>query len=149
MSDYSELHAIENLRRAYRWILSNPEARHKNFFRDSYTAYALSSERNLEALRDVLRMGTFEPSHASRVFVPKPSGVLRPFSLLCMDDQIVYQACANIIAERLKPRTTKRYRTRVFNHLYAGRRSHFFYLKWQDSYREFSRAVRSQRLQIG
>ena len=97
---------------------------------------------NLRRLRDDLRHRRFEASHASKIFVPKPSGVLRPITLLTVDDQITYQACVNIIAERLKPKTKQRYRKRVFNHLYAGKNSKYFYLKWQDSYRMFADSVR-------
>lgn len=97
---------------------------------------------NLRRLRDDLRYHRFDASHASKIFIPKPSGLLRPITLLTVEDQIVYQACVNIIADRLKPITIKRYRKRVFNHLYAGKSSIFFYLKWQDSYRMFANTVR-------
>lgn len=142
MPDYDTMCSLANLRRAYRWLLSNPEYRYKNLFRDSYSAYAISSEMNLHHLRDALGHHRFEPSHASKIFVPKPSGVLRPITLLTVEDQIVYQACVNVIADCLKPLTKQRYRKRIFNHLYAGKRSKFFYLKWQDSYRMFGDTVR-------
>ena len=97
---------------------------------------------NLRRLRDDLRHHRFDASHAGKVYVPKPSGVLRPITLLTVDDQIIYQACVNIIADLLKPKTRQRYRKRVFNHLYAGKSSRYFYLKWQDSYRMFADTVR-------
>lgn len=143
MSDYEVMCSTTNLRRAYRWLLSDPDFRYKNLFRDSYSAYAIASDANLRRLRNDLRNHRFQPSHASKVFVPKPSGVLRPLTLLTVDDQIVYQACVNIIADKIKPVTKHRYRKRVFNHLYAGKSSAFFYLKWQDSYRMLADKVRS------
>jgi len=97
---------------------------------------------NLRRLRNDLRHHRYEASHAGKVFIPKPSGVLRPITLLTVDDQIIYQACVNVIADLLKPRTRQRYRKRVFNHLYAGKSSTYFYLKWQDSYRIFGDTVR-------
>ena len=142
MSDYDTMCSTVNLRRAYRWLLTNPDYRYKNLFRDSYAAYAISSKMNLRRLRDDLRHRRFEASHASKIFVPKPSGVLRPITLLTVDDQMTYQACVNIIADRLKPKTKQRYRKKVFNHLYAGKNSKYFYLKWQDSYRMFADSVR-------
>lgn len=134
--------SIANLHRAYRWLLTNPDYRYKNLFRDSYAAYAISSKMNLRRLRDDLRHHRFEASHACKIFVPKPSGVLRPITLLTVDDQVIYQACVNVIADLLKPKTKLRYRKRVFNHLYAGKSSKYFYLKWQDSYRMFADTVR-------
>ena len=41
-----------------------------------------------------------------------------------------------------QPKTKHRYRKRVFAHLYAGKSSAFFYMKWQDSYRLMARAIR-------
>ena len=132
-----------NLERAYRWLRTNPDHRYKNLFRDSYAAYAIASKMNLSRLGSNLRHQRFEASHASKVFTPKPSGVLRPITLLTVNDQIVYQACINIIAERLKRKTQKRYRKTVFNHLYAGKRSKYFYLKWEDNYKLFGNSVRA------
>lgn len=80
-------------------------------------------------------------SHATKLFLPKPSGLLRPYTLLTVNDQIVYQACVNVIADKLKPRTKKRYNKSVFGHLYAGKSSSFFYMKWQNGYRAFSQKV--------
>ena len=74
--------------------------------------------------------------------VPKPSGTLRPLTLLTVDDQVVYQACVNIISDLLKSKTKHRYRKRVFAHLYAGKSSEFFYMRWQDSYKLMGRTIR-------
>jgi retron-type reverse transcriptase len=142
MSDYSTMCSMANLRRAYRWLQSNPDPRYKRWFHDSYAAYAISSDRNLKRLRTELRAHRYEAGHASKIFLPKPSGVLRPMTLLTVNDQVVYQACVNVVADKLKPVTKQRYRKRVFNHLYAGKSSIFFHLKWQDSYRMYSDNVR-------
>ena len=48
MNDLETVFSLENLRRAYRWILSNPDARYKNLFRDCYSAYTLASDSNLD-----------------------------------------------------------------------------------------------------
>ena len=75
------------------------------------------------------------PSHASKVMIPKASGTLRPITLLTVEDQVVYQAIVNVIADILKPRTKRRYRS-VFAHLYGGKSSRFFYLRSQYLYRQ-------------
>ena len=132
----------KNLRRAYRWILSNTDAKYKSYFRDSYAAFAIASVTALKPLRKDGLSERYDPSHASKVMVPKPSGTLRPLTLLTVEDQVLYQACVNIISDRLKPKTKHRYRKRVFAHLYAGKSPEFFYLRWQDSYKLISRAIR-------
>lgn len=141
LDDYQKLCSLDNLRRAYRWTQSNPDASYKGYFRDAYTAYAASSDNNLRRLRKHLLRRAYEPGHASKVYLPKPSGILRPYTLLTVNDQIVYQACVNIVAEYLKAKVRKRYLKTTFGHLYAGKSSQFFYLKWQKGYRAYSDAV--------
>jgi hypothetical protein len=143
LSDIEKIFELGNLRRAYRWILSNTDAKYKSYFRDSYAAFAITSDTALKQLRKDGLSDRYEPSHASKVMVPKPSGTLRPLTLLTVEDQVAYQACVNVIADVLKPITKHRYHQRVYAHLYAGKSSPFFYKRWQDSYRLMGRAVRA------
>ena len=131
-----------NLRRAYRWTLSNPDGAYKSYFRDSYDAFAIASDTHLKWIRAEGLKDRYEVSHASKVLVPKPSGVLRPITLLNVEDQIVYQAIVNLVAEELKKKTRARYEKCVFAHLYAGKSSKFFNIKWQKSYRKFADRLR-------
>jgi retron-type reverse transcriptase len=114
LSSLEKIFELSNLRRAYRWILSNPDARYKALFRDSYAAFAISSDTALRQLSKAGHSDRYAPSHASKVMVPKPSSTLRPLTLLTIEDQIVYQACVNLISDLLKPKTEHRYRKRVF-----------------------------------
>lgn len=142
MTDLSRVFELGNLRRAYRWTLSNPDGAYKAYFRDSYDAFAFASDTHLKWIRSEGLKDRYEVSHASKVLVPKPSGILRPITLLKVEDQIVYQAIVNLVAEELKKRTKLRYERRVFAHLYAGKSSKFFNIKWQRSYRKFADRLR-------
>lgn len=142
MSDLNELRSIENLQRAWRWVQSNPDANFKSYFRELYQNYAVAEGALLTNLSDRLRRGIYKPESACKLFHPKASGILRPYSLLTVEDQIVYQAAVNVIAERLFPRVNHRYFKQVFGHLYAGRTSIWFYRKWSDGYRSFNDAAR-------
>lgn len=142
MSTIQDLTNRDNIYRAWRWIRSNPDAAYKSYFRDSYTVYAVADDVLLADLRDRLRRGVFEPTNACKIFLPKPSGILRPYSLLTVEDQIAYQSAANVIAERLAPKVRHRYNREVFGHLYAGKSSQWFYRKWTDGYAKFNKAVR-------
>lgn len=122
--------------------MSNPDAAYKSYFRDSYDAFAIASDTHLKWIRAEGMKDRYEVSHASKVFVPKSSGVLRPIALLKPEDQIIYQAIVNIVAEELKKCTKQRYGTRVFAHLYAGKSSNFFNIKWQRSYGKFANRLR-------
>jgi hypothetical protein len=123
-------------------MLSNPDARYKGFFRQDYAAYALASELNLKILGRQIKNGRFTPSKAGKVYIPKASGILRPISLLSVNDQIAYQACLNVIAEELQRRIGKRHNKTVFYHVYSGRSSPFFYRKWESSYALYSNTIR-------
>lgn len=141
-SNLNEAFALDNLRRAWRWTLANPEAMYKNYFRRIYEAYAVADDKLLNHLRVKLRRGVYEPTDACKIYIPKKSGILRPFTLLAVEDQVVYQALANIIAEKLYPTVRQRYYKETFGHLYAGKRNRFFYRKWQVGYRKFGTAIR-------
>jgi len=145
----------DNLQRAWRWIRSNPDATYKSYFRELYSIYAIADEALLDdlrnrlkrgiyepSLRNRLKRGIYEPSHAIKIYFPKPSGILRPYTLLTIQDQIVYQAAVNVIAEKLYPKIRHRYYKDTFGHLYAGKKSIWFYRKWSDGYSKFNNAVR-------
>ena len=142
MTSFSQVYDVQNLQRAYRWVLSSSDTRYKNYFREGYAAYALASAHNLHILHRQIQHGSYLPSHASKVYLPKTSGILRPISLLTINDQIAYQACVNVIAKELQKRVRKRRLVTVFYHLYAGDSSPFFYLRWQRCYSSYANTVR-------
>jgi hypothetical protein len=141
VSSLDKVFDLSNLRRAYRWMMSNPDAQYKSYFRDSYDAFAIASDTHLKWIRQEGLRERYEVSHASKIMMPKASGTLRPLTLLTVDDQLVYQACVNLVADALKRRTGRRYEKRVFAHLYAGKSSQFFYMQWQRSYRKFTNRI--------
>jgi len=142
MGDLDQLRHPDNLRRAWRWLRSNPDAAYKSYFRSLYQRFAIAEDSLLDDLADRLKRGIYEPEPSTKLFHPKASGILRPYSLLCVEDQIVYQAALNLIAEKLQPRVAKRYNRTVFGHLYAGKTSTWFYRKWTDGYRAFNNATK-------
>jgi hypothetical protein len=131
-----------NLARAWLWITTSPDGAYKLYFRDLYRAYALGAPSNIVDLRSRLLAGTFTPTLATKLYFPKPSGIQRPYSLLAVEDQVAYQAMVNVVAERLYTRAHQRYRRTVFGHLYAGRRSTWFYEDWRRCYRLYTQAMK-------
>lgn len=143
MGDLRSAFAFDNLKRAWNWTLTNPEAQYKNHFRDIYRAYSIAHEMQLNDLRKRLSTHSFSASHATKLYFPKKSGLQRTFALLSVEDQIVYQAIVNIIAEKLFANMRSRYYVSVFGNLYAGKRSKFFFNDWRRGYKRFSKAIRS------
>lgn len=133
--------SIDNLKRAWLWIHTNSDAQYKSYFRHIYKAYSLAADKEIEDLHKRLKNNTYKLTHATKIYLPKKSGILRPYTLLAIEDQILYQALANIIAEKLHPKVRRRYFSTVFGHLYAGKKSLFFYRKWQDGYKAYVRAI--------
>ena len=142
MADLDQLRTMDNLQRAWRWVRSNSDATYKSYFRHLYGNFAVADNALLTDLAARLKRGVYQPSKACKLFFPKASGILRPYSLLTVEDQIVYQAAANLIAEKLFPKVKHRYNTQVFGHLYAGKSSTWFYRKWSDGYKAFNDGAR-------
>lgn len=141
MSDLRNAWSIDNLKLAWQRVRSNPDRAYKSYFRNQYAAYALADEAQLRHLQNRLSRGIFQPTDACKIYFPKPSGILRPYSLLSVEDQIVYQAIANVIAEKMFPLVRRRYNKEVFGHLYAGAGSPWFYRKWSEGYKAFNQAA--------
>lgn len=142
MSDLDRVKSQDNLHRAWRWIQSNPDANYKSYFRHLYRNYAAAEDVLIEDLADRLRRRVYQPIAACKLFFPKPSGILRPYSLLTVQDQIVYQASVNLVAEKLFSKVKHRYYKQVFSNLYAGKTSTWFYRMWSDGYKQFNNAAR-------
>lgn len=141
MADLDIAFNLNNLKKAWIRLLKNPNYEYKNYFRESYKAYATTQEYLLEYISDKLRRGIYSPTEACKIYIPKKSGILRPITLLTVEDQIVYQAVVNIIADKLFPKVKKNYYKKVFGHLYTGKRNNYFYQKWQKGYRKFGEAI--------
>ena len=59
MSNLKLVHDQSNLERAWRWVLSNPEAVYKGYFRSLYANYGVASAELLKDLGDRLRRGVY------------------------------------------------------------------------------------------
>lgn len=131
----------DNLELALARLYRYSEAEYKNHFRHVYRAYAIASSDNLDDLRRRLATGAFQPTHATKVYLPKRSGALRPYSLLSIEDQVVYQAMVNLVAERFDEAHKAKYYRSMFSNIPAGAKSQWFYRDWRRSYRKFTRAI--------
>lgn len=135
--------ARSNLDRAWLWIRTNGDRTYKGYCRPLYRAYSLGASDRLNTIRDQLLGRKYKPEHATKFFFPKPSGTLRLYSILSVDDQITYQALANVIASRLPRRITRRYFRINFGNTVAGPHSRYFYADWRVAYRRYCEAMRN------
>ena len=102
----------------------------------------MASEKNIELLSKKIKAG-YLPNQSIRVFMPKANGLSRMYTLISIEDQIVYQAYANVLSKSLSsnPQITKRYKKSVFGNLCTPSNCDFFYQQWQDSYKSYTKSI--------
>lgn len=90
--------SAENLKLAYFRIVCWPERLVKDRF--GIHAFGAQLDKNLKNLSEKLIAGEFSPQRAFKYYEPKSSGTQRTKTLLMIEDALVYQAIANMIASR-------------------------------------------------
>jgi hypothetical protein len=141
--EYSAVISRPNLELAWRRIITGRNLQHKRFFRHLYGGYELGVRENLDLLHDKLS-GNWQASPPSRIYLPKPSGLLRPITLLAIEDQIVLQAIANRVAIHLRARRQKVELKQVFSNCLERRAKSIFFLQdWRKSYQGFQHQLQS------
>lgn len=138
----TEFTNLRNFELAWDRIVRGSNVQYKRYFSHLFPSYTFASRTILRELISRIRSGTYQPSLAATIYIPKPSGILRPVTLLSLNDQVVYQAIANVIANRLYSSLRPHYGIRTFGALYGGRNSQFFYRSWKQSYRAFNSQIR-------
>src|SRR6266480_1342095 len=133
--------SLANFQLAFDRVVRGQNRDYKAFSRHLYESYQLASSENLMALIDAIKTGTYEPSAATCIFQPKKSGVLRPLRILTLQDQIVYQAIANIVANAFRSEQRKAALNKNFGALVANKTTPFFYRGWKRCYRAFDTAL--------
>lgn len=137
---WESLISTQNLKLAWRRINTGRNLQYKRFFRESYLVYESAADEHIKELHKALAAKAWKPSHATRLYLPKPSGLQRPLSLLGVEDQILLQAIANKFATKLyKKRQRVELETVFSNKLASPRASIFFMERWQTTYRAFQK----------
>ena len=135
---WPSLVSIQNLRLAWRRINTGRNLQHKRFFREAYLVYESSLDQNLSSLRQSLLNKAWKPRYGTRIYLPKPSGLQRPITLLGIEDQVLLQAFANRVADKVRAKRRSVELACVFsNQLATPADSIFFTERWQKTYRMF------------
>jgi hypothetical protein len=87
-ADLKKAFDTETLLKCWTWLNTNSDNNYKNYFRSLYQAYSLSLTKNIDKLSKDLKGLKYKPEHATKLYIPKKSGILRPYSLLNINDQI-------------------------------------------------------------
>jgi len=135
---WESLVSTQNLKLAWRRINTGRNLQYKRFFREAYLVYEGAVDEHIRELHKTLAGRAWQPGHATRLYLPKPSGLQRPLSLLGIEDQILLQAIANKFATKLYKKRQRVELEAVFsNQLASPRNSIFFMERWQMTYRAF------------
>ena len=140
MITINNIRSRKNLMMAYTRLLTNPEAVYKNYFRNIYATYGMSIDDNLKNLSKKIKSG-YVSEQSYKVYIPKTNGLNRMFTVMSIEDQIVYQAYANKLADQMLDKIKNRYKKCVFGNMYAGKDSDFFFQKWDDAYKAYTKAI--------
>lgn len=134
----ASLISMRNLELAWMRISTGRNLQHKRMFRHLYNAYEPGRRPNLALLHEKLK-GGWKATSPIRVYMPKASGLLRPLTLLSLDDQIVLQAVANQIAKQMGARRQAVERKVVFSNCLNHQPDSIFFLQdWRSTYHGFS-----------
>jgi len=135
--------STQNLKLAWRRINTGRNLQYKRFFREAYLVYESAMDQHIRDLHKALASKVWQPHHATRLYLPKKSGLQRPLSLLDIEDQIVLQAIANVFAKKLyKKRQKVELKTVFSNKLASPQDSIFFMEHWKITYGAFQKACK-------
>lgn len=127
----ASLKSFDNIKLAWIRTLAGENADYRNLQRIEIDSFGWAEEDNLMHLQKELQESTFSPSQATKIYLPKPSGLLRPITVLRVRDTIVYQAIANIIAERARKRLSRYYFNMTFSNILTSTGYPYFYREWR------------------
>jgi hypothetical protein len=137
MSDWDDFLKFDNFDLAWKRILRSRHRHNKD--RIGLEVYGANLTTNLNHLTDKLRENVYNPSHAEKMYMPKPSGALRGFPFLYIEDRLVYQAIANIIVIKTKEHFEAITRKHVFAHLTNDPKCEFMLKRWDGQHGQYKR----------
>lgn len=102
----------------------------------------MAKDKNIHNLSIKLKAG-YLPEKSYKIYAPKSNGLNRMYTLMSVEDQIVYQAFANKLADQMIQFDSikKRYKKSVFGNIYSGKKSEFFFQKWDESYKAYTKSI--------
>jgi hypothetical protein len=135
---WQSLVSVSNLKLAWRRINTGRNLQYKRFFRELYLVYEGALDENISDLHKRLVAKVWKPNHPVRIYLPKPSGLQRPISLLGIEDQILLQAIANLFAAKLRAKRQCMELDTVFSNILAKPSDSIFFTdQWQVTYSRF------------
>lgn len=138
---FARLVSEANLTLAWRRVTTARNLAYKKYFRGVQHVYENAAGNNIRDLSARLS-SSFSPTPIGRIFQPKPSGLHRAISLLSLEDQIIYQGLANIVAQRVQARRNKLWGKCIFSNKVVEQPNGIFFMEdWRDGFRAYEKKV--------
>ena len=141
---FEKFYSVKNLQLAWDRINAyTGDISYKNLYRNIFAYYDHNIESNLKQLSERLKNRTYHPSKAFKFYKPKESGLQRMFSLLDIEDMIVYQALANIVIPVFSRKRKCLERKNVFSHLFCNdiNSNIVLFEKWKEGYLAYKQNI--------
>lgn len=137
-----DLAKYENLELAWTRIQTGSNYSYKYLCEKIFTAFSWNLSKNLSLLSREIEDRVYKPSKASKYYLPKESGLVRPITVLSVKDQIYYQAIVNLICKNKLDDINKFRYKNVFGGFNIKEPSgRFFLSKWQDEYKLYQESI--------
>lgn len=141
---FKKLISVENLTLAWNRINADTNnLSYKNYYRTLFWYYEYDLDSNLKNLSKKLENKVYAPSKSLKVYKPKQSGLQRPFTLLEIEDLIVYQAIANIIIPAFSKKRSDLENQYVFSNLFTDNleTNIFLFQNWKKGYKKYKKNI--------
>jgi len=102
-------------------------------------AFQSAVDENLKSIAERVAEGEYSPSRCVRIFFPKSNFTLRSRPVLTTSDAVVYQAIANVVAERARADLSILSNQFVFAHLPTPPGCDYAILRWWNQYPLFQK----------
>ena len=133
---------VDNFILAYNRLKTYQRNYYKDIYMNDLHNFGLNLKTNIETLIDRIKNNIYEPSYASKIYIPKSDGTVRPITVLCFIDLLVYQAIMNVLADEFYDDFKYKVNKYVFGHVYNKTSEEgdkiFFYVAWQKQWNKYN-----------
>lgn len=141
ISVYDEFISSENLKLAWERVryFDRPDSRDWIGLK----VFAANRDYNIELLKNTLTARTFEATYPEIKYLPKKSQTLRPMAIMAIADRVVFQAIANVAADRASAVLSTVSDRQSYANVLADTNSKRMFKPWKPQYQNFQRKFKS------
>lgn len=139
-SIYDSFISLDNLKLAWERVRYFDRSDSRDWI--GLKVFAANRDHNLELLRQTLMGRTFEASYPEIKYLPKASQTLRQMAILAVSDRVVYQAIANVVAEKARPILSTAANRQSFANVLSNPVQKPMFIPWKIQYRLFQKSFK-------